>query len=130
VYCNAIKYGTYKEWSFALEQYMLEKDSNAKRDLQYGMSCSKEPWIITKYLNLQLNDSVVRKQDAIFGLRYSLSHPSSFIHAYDFVKAKWFGLVNNVSSFSFGSLVGDISKKLNQRSSLNEVFSSFTLLFL
>jgi hypothetical protein len=100
---------------------MLEKDSNAKRDLQYGMSCSKEPWIITKYLNLQLNDSVVRKQDAISGLRYSLSHPSSFIHAYDFIKAKWNDILNKYAGFSFSYLVSDIANKLKHENLLNEV---------
>ena len=58
------------------------------------MSCSREPWLINKYLKLQLNETIVRKQDAINGLRYSLSHSTSHYYAWNFIKENWNEIIN------------------------------------
>lgn len=89
VYCTAIKYGSNLEWEFALEQYIHESDSNSRKELQSGMSCTREPWIMNKFLNYQLNDSITRKQDSLFGLSYAASHSYSNLLTWNFVKNNW-----------------------------------------
>jgi len=69
----------------------------------------------------------VRKQDAITGLRYSLAHSSSFIHAYDFIKAKWNDILNKYAGFSFSALVSDIANKLKHENLLTEVIKLKTI---
>ncbi len=93
VYCTAIKYGTTSEWNFALDQYKKEVDSNSKKELQNGMSCSKEPYLINKFLNNQLDQRITRKQDAATGIIYSLFNPYSNIITWNFVKNNWNELV-------------------------------------
>ena len=93
VYCTAIKYGTRSEWNFALDQYKKEVDSNSKKELQYGLSCSKEPWLINNFLNNQLDQRITRKQDAATGIIYSLFNPYSNIITWNFVKNNWNELV-------------------------------------
>lgn len=85
----AINQGAWAEWQFASRQYDAEKDSIERRSLQYGMSCSKETWIQTRYLNDQLNKTKVRTQDTIYGIAYALGHLYSNSMAWSFVKANW-----------------------------------------
>ena len=44
VYCMAIQYGGEKEWSFAMTNYLKETDARHRSNLQYGMSCAREPY--------------------------------------------------------------------------------------
>lgn len=99
VYCAAINNGGWPEWQFASQQYDLEKDSVSRRSLQYGMSCSKETWIQTRFLNDQLNKTKVRAQDSVYGLHYALGHLFSSSMAWGFVKSNWNLLVERYDSF-------------------------------
>ena len=58
------------------------------------MSCTREPWLLNKYLNDQLNETKVRKQDTLSGLRYALSHSNSYSLAWNFIKDKWDEIIN------------------------------------
>lgn len=58
------------------------------------MSCIKEPWLILKHLNNQLNDSKVRTQDALFGVRYATYKPYSNEITWSYVKTNWNTLTN------------------------------------
>ncbi|CAF0929907.1 unnamed protein product, partial [Brachionus calyciflorus] len=126
VYCTAIKFGTYSEWLFASIQYDKETDSNAKRDLQKAMSCSKEKWIQLKYLNDQLNLNKTRKQDGLFGVRYSASNLYSNKVTWEFIRNNWNTLIDRYgSSMSFAYIVSDISAKFNTVNDYNEFITFF-----
>ena len=70
-------------------QYDLEMDSNAKKELQNAMACTREPWLVNKFLNDQLNNTKVRKQDTLYGLRYAATKPLGNVLAWDFIKSNW-----------------------------------------
>ena len=70
-------------------QYDLEVDSNAKKEMQNALSCAREPWLLNKYLSDQLNNTKVRKQDTLYGLRYACTKPLGNILAWDFIKSNW-----------------------------------------
>ena len=53
------------------------------------MSCTKEPWLIAQHLNNQLNESKVRTQDFLFGIRYATYKSYSNVIAWAFVKNNW-----------------------------------------
>jgi aminopeptidase N len=93
VYCTAIKHGSKIEWEFASSAYDTEMDASSRRKLQYAMSCTKEPWLITRYLNDQLNYTKVRRQDTILGLRYGLINSYSHPFAWNFIKQNWLHLI-------------------------------------
>ena len=94
VYCTSIKYGTRNEWNFALNQYKLEADSNSKRELQYGMSCSREPSLINTFLRNQLDTKITRKQDSVTGIVYAASNSYSSLITWNFIKNNWNELVD------------------------------------
>ena len=89
VYCTSIRNGGAVEWKFASEQYDSETDSNARSDLQNGMSCTKEPWLIKAFLADQLNSTKVRTQDTISGIRLAARSQYAIEYTWNFVKENW-----------------------------------------
>ena len=89
MYCTAIKHGSRAEWDFASNEYDKEMDANSKRSLQYAMSCTREPWLVMRYLNNQMNDQIVRRQDSLIGLRVALANSYSNKIAWVFLKKNW-----------------------------------------
>jgi aminopeptidase N len=89
VYCVSIREGTEKEWNFAFDQYIKELDANQKNTLQSAMSCTRISWLISKFLNDQLNISIVRPQDALSGLRAAASRAEANLKTWTFIKENW-----------------------------------------
>uniref|UniRef100_A0A0L8GQ56 Uncharacterized protein n=1 Tax=Octopus bimaculoides TaxID=37653 RepID=A0A0L8GQ56_OCTBM len=48
VYCNALRKGGAQEWDFAYEQYKKSNMASEKDRLLRAMSCSQEPWILSR----------------------------------------------------------------------------------
>ena len=89
VYCTAIKYGMEKEWKFALSMYLNETDDFHKIDLQYGLSCSREPYLIHLYLSTQFDETKVKFQDAMRGLTYASTSVYANAITWNFLKENW-----------------------------------------
>ncbi len=89
VYCTAIRNGGDKEWEFASLQYDKEQSAGQRNELQNGMSCTKQPWLVTRFLNDQLNSSKVRLQDSAIGLRIIALRPYANMRTWTFVKDSW-----------------------------------------
>ncbi len=88
-----------KEWLFTSERYDAEIDSNARNDLQYGMSCTKEPWLIQRFLNDQLNVTKVRAQDTLLGIRVAARSAYANSYAWYFSKSNWNELFTRFAQF-------------------------------
>lgn len=66
VYCTAIKHGADGEWDFAWNRFLNGTVSSEKELLLDAMSCSREGWILRRYLERSLTEnSGVRKQDLL-----------------------------------------------------------------
>lgn len=86
------------------------------------MACTREPWLINRFLNDQLNDTKVRKQDTLFGIRYASVKPLGNIMTWDFIKTNWNELFERYgNSMTFSLTISDISTKFNTENALNEV---------
>ncbi len=68
-------------------------DASSRRKLHAAMATTKEPWLIARYLNDQLNQTKVRKQDTVFGIRYALLNSYSNPYTWNFIKKHWTYLV-------------------------------------
>ena len=77
-------------------QYEKETDGNSKNELQYGMSCAREPWLINKYLHYQMDESKVRPQDTLRGLSNAFKHANSYQLAWKFVRENWDLLIDRL----------------------------------
>ncbi|KAF2365595.1 Peptidase M1 membrane alanine aminopeptidase N-terminal [Trinorchestia longiramus] len=66
VYCTAVGQGGETEWNFLWEQYLATNVASEKDRLLYALSCTKEVWILSRYLDMAFTDgSGIRKQDAM-----------------------------------------------------------------
>lgn len=89
VYCTAIKHGSTKDWEFLSIQFDKETDASHRRALHRGLSCTKEPWLLRRYLNDQFNETKVKRQEAFDGLRNIASSFYGNLIAWNFVKSNW-----------------------------------------
>lgn len=70
IYCNAIKHGREREWNFLWQRYVKSNVASEKNMIISALSCSRQIWVLSRYLDWSLNmTSGVRKQDAfmVFG---------------------------------------------------------------
>jgi len=66
VYCTAIRMGKEPEWSFLWQRYVKSNVGSEKSMIIHALSCSREQWLLNRYLEWSLNSTLVRKQDVVF----------------------------------------------------------------
>lgn len=92
IFCTSIRQGSNVEWSFAHERYLNETDLELKKDLEYGMSCTREPWLLNKYLKNQFNQTLTK--NPLEGISFCMQDSYSTMFVWDFVKTNWNFLLN------------------------------------
>lgn len=50
ILCYGIALGSEEEWDFLLNMYANKTKEEEKIQLAYAMSCSKDPWILNRWL--------------------------------------------------------------------------------
>ena len=114
--------GSIKEWEFASDRYSKETDANQKNDLQAGMSCTTETWLLKRFLDDQLDESKVRKQDSLSGIRSAAVKAFGNPFAWNFVKENWQELYERYGNgLSFARLIADVASKFNTKSQYDDV---------
>lgn len=48
ILCYGVALGSDKEWNFLLNIYTNNTNEEERNQLAYAMSCSKDPWILTR----------------------------------------------------------------------------------
>ncbi|XP_028257682.1 aminopeptidase Ey-like [Parambassis ranga] len=115
VYCSAIAAGGVAEWEFAWGMYKNATLASEADKLMYALSCTKEPWLLNRYLQYCLDPEKIRKQDATHTIVYIASNPIGQPLAWDFVRSNWGLLFNEYGggSFSFGRLIDGVTKRFS-----------------
>ncbi|TSL68185.1 Aminopeptidase N [Bagarius yarrelli] len=114
VYCNAIAAGGVEEWDFCWEMFKKATIAAEAVKLRSALSCTKQPWLLNRFLEYTLDPEKIRKQDATATIGSIASNVIGQPLAWDFVRARWEYLfkVYGTGSFSFASLINDITAKL------------------
>ncbi|XP_034535383.1 aminopeptidase Ey-like [Notolabrus celidotus] len=115
VYCNAIAAGGVKEWDFAWSMYKKATIASEADKLMYALSCTKQPWLLNRYLEYCLDPTKIRKQDATFTIVYIAGNSVGQPLAWDFIRANWDHIFNDYGggSFSFGRLIDGVTKRFS-----------------
>ncbi|XP_038556677.1 aminopeptidase Ey-like [Micropterus salmoides] len=115
VYCSAIAAGGIAEWDFAWSMYKNATIASEAEKLMHALSCTKQPWLLNRYLQYCLDPEKIRKQDATFTIVYIASNPIGQPLAWDFVRANWAHLFNDYGggSFNFGRLIDGVTKRFS-----------------
>lgn len=90
MYCTAISDGGQIEWDFAWQRYLNTNVANEKEILLTALGCSKEIWILSRYLEWAVTDnSSIRKHDSPRVFASVSENPIGQDLAYRFLKTNW-----------------------------------------
>ncbi|XP_060526595.1 aminopeptidase N-like [Cylas formicarius] len=64
VYCTALKHGGESEWDFLWQQYQTSNVATEKNTMLSVLGCTREIWLLSRYLQWSLDDSKIRRQDS------------------------------------------------------------------
>ncbi|XP_042891237.1 aminopeptidase N-like [Penaeus japonicus] len=123
VYCRAIAEGGEAEWDFAWDQYLRTNVASEKTLLLSAMACSKEAWILSRYLGMAINpDSGIRLQDVTTVLSNIGYNDVGRSLVWDYLTLNW----NDIYSFKKrrrGELMKSVTSSFNTKQELNTVQS-------
>jgi aminopeptidase N len=89
VYCNAIKHGDEDEWDFAWDRFLNTTMSSEKELLMNALGCTRQPWLLSRYLERTLENSGIRKQDTFRVFSAVSSNVWGQSIAFNFIKNNW-----------------------------------------
>ncbi|XP_037623574.1 aminopeptidase N-like [Sebastes umbrosus] len=115
VYCNAIAAGGAKEWEFAWKQFVNSNIASEAEKLRSALACTKQPWLLNRYLEYTLDPDMIRKQDATSTIVYIANNVVGQCLAWDFVRAQWSFIFKEYGggSFSFSNLINGVTKRFS-----------------
>jgi len=122
ILCNAIRAGGEAEWEFALKSYLKSNVASEQMTLLSSMSCSQEPWILAKMLEMSLNStSGIRKQDATSVISQVSYNSLGRYMAFNFVREKWSLLKETFTSFTgLARVIKSVASSINTELELKE----------
>uniref|UniRef100_A0A8C5A4H5 Aminopeptidase n=1 Tax=Gadus morhua TaxID=8049 RepID=A0A8C5A4H5_GADMO len=123
VYCSAIAAGGAKEWDFAWDQFLKASIATEAEKLRAALACTKEPWLLNRYLEYTLNPSLIRKQDATSTIVYIASNVVGQPLAWDFIRDRWSYIFNQYGggSFSFSNLINGVTERFSSKFELQQL---------
>ncbi|KAG7473230.1 hypothetical protein MATL_G00093480 [Megalops atlanticus] len=89
VYCSAIAAGGAAEWDFGLKMFLAASIATEADKLRSALACTKQPWLLNRYLEYTLDAKKIRKQDATSTIVYIASNVVGQSLAWDFVRERW-----------------------------------------
>lgn len=115
VYCNAIASGGVEEWDFAWSMYKNATIASEAEKLMYALACTRQPWLLNRYLQYCLDPEKIRKQDATATINYIAGNAIGQPLAWDFIRSKWDHLFNDYGggSMSFGGLIYGVTERFS-----------------
>ncbi|XP_037111087.1 alanyl (membrane) aminopeptidase b [Syngnathus acus] len=123
VYCNAIAAGGAKEWDFAWSEFQSATIASEAEKLRAALACTKQPWLLNRYLESTLNSTLIRKQDATSTIVYIANNAIGQSLAWDFVRARWSFIFTQYGggSFSFSNLINGVTKRFSSDFELQQL---------
>ncbi|XP_044046036.1 aminopeptidase N-like [Siniperca chuatsi] len=123
VYCSAIAFGGVKEWDFAWRMFKNVTLASEAARLRSAMACTKEPWLLNRYLEYTLDPTKMRKQDATSTIQYVARNAVGMPLAWNFVRARWSYIFQQYGrgSFAFSNLINGITKRFSTEFELQEL---------
>uniref|UniRef100_A0A7N8WQQ4 Aminopeptidase n=1 Tax=Mastacembelus armatus TaxID=205130 RepID=A0A7N8WQQ4_9TELE len=123
MYCNAIAAGGAEEWEFAWLQFKNASIATEAEKLRSAMACTKQPWLLNRYLEYTLDPNMIRKQDATSTIVYIANNVIGQSLAWDFVRAQWSYIFHQYGggSFSFSNLINGVTKRFSTEFELQQV---------
>uniref|UniRef100_A0A3Q2YZV4 Aminopeptidase n=1 Tax=Hippocampus comes TaxID=109280 RepID=A0A3Q2YZV4_HIPCM len=122
-YCNAIAAGGAKEWEFAWSEFQNATIASEAEKLRAALACTKQPWLLNRYLEYTLDSKLIRKQDATSTIVYIANNVIGQSLAWDFIRAHWSYIFTQYGggSFSFSNLINGVTKRFSSDFELKQL---------
>ncbi|XP_064191653.1 aminopeptidase N-like [Anguilla rostrata] len=123
VYCSAIAAGGAEEWDFGWKMFKTATIATEADKLMYALACTKQPWLLKRYLEYTLDPTKIRKQDATFTIRYIAGNVVGQTLAWDFIRERWEYIFTQYGggSFSFSSLIDGVTQRFSSEFELKQL---------
>uniref|UniRef100_A0AAY4EEL8 Aminopeptidase n=1 Tax=Denticeps clupeoides TaxID=299321 RepID=A0AAY4EEL8_9TELE len=124
VYCSAIAEGGTEEWDFAWKMMKNSSVASESDKLRAALSCSRDTWLLNRYLNFTLDQDKIRKQDATSTIVSIARSVHGQMLAWDFVRRNWEYITSpryGVGSFSFASLISGVTASFSTEEELSQL---------
>ncbi|XP_069952146.1 aminopeptidase N [Cherax quadricarinatus] len=123
VYCTAIAAGGEEEWNFGWNQYLASNVGSEKSTLLYALGCTKEIWILSRYLDMTFYEgSSIQKRDAptVF---YSISdNDVGRDVAWNYLRDQWDQIYDYIGIVSkVGDMILAVSYEFNTNEEKHEL---------
>ncbi|KAM6937865.1 alanyl (membrane) aminopeptidase-like b [Xenentodon cancila] len=117
IYCEAVAAGGKKEWEFAWKMYQRSTDTSEKDQLRRALSCTKETWLLNRYLEYTLYPEKIRLMDVASTITYVAENRAGQALAWNFVRAHW----DYINQGSGAWLIESVSSRFNTQFELEEL---------
>uniref|UniRef100_A0A674J6E0 Aminopeptidase n=1 Tax=Terrapene triunguis TaxID=2587831 RepID=A0A674J6E0_9SAUR len=123
IYCSAIETGSEADWDFVWQMFKNATVVAEADKLRSALACSKEPWILKRYLEYCLDPSKIRKQDATSTINSIASNVVGQSLAWDFIRGNWKTLFSQYGggSFSFSGLIQVVTQRFASEFELQQL---------
>lgn len=115
IYCSAIAAGDEDDWDFAWKEFQKATVAGEKDKLRYALSCTKEIWLLNRYLQYTLDPTKIKKMDVVSTINYIAKNVAGQPLAWDFVRGQWSYLTQDYGAgiISFNSLIDSVTKRFS-----------------
>ncbi|XP_052008838.1 aminopeptidase N-like [Xyrauchen texanus] len=123
IYCSAIAAGDEDDWEFVWEEYQSATLASEKDKLRYALSCTKEIWLLNRYLQYTLDPTKIRKMDLVSTINHVAKNVVGQPLAWDFVRGHWSSLTqeNGAGTMSLVSLLDGVTKRFSTAFELEQL---------
>uniref|UniRef100_H2SSR9 Aminopeptidase n=1 Tax=Takifugu rubripes TaxID=31033 RepID=H2SSR9_TAKRU len=129
VYCNAIAAGGDREWDFAWGKFQNSTIASEAEKLRSALACTKQPWLLNRYLEYTLDPQKIRKQDATSTIVYIANNVVGQSLVWDFVRARWSYIFTHASALTgtevdlspFPNLINGVTKRFSTAFELQQL---------
>ncbi|NWZ08140.1 AMPN Aminopeptidase, partial [Agelaius phoeniceus] len=123
IYCSMVATGGENAWQFLWEKFQEARVVSEADKLRTALSCSPDPWILSRYLQYTLDPTKIRKQDATSTINSIASNVVGQSLAWDFIRANWRTLFTQYGggSFSFSRLILSVTQRFSSEFELQQL---------
>ncbi|XP_008707747.2 aminopeptidase Q isoform X1 [Ursus maritimus] len=124
ILCYGIALGSEEEWDFLLNMYANKTKEEEKIQLAYAMSCSKDPWILNRYLEYAITASPFTFNETNVIEVVAASEVGRYI-AKDFLVNNWQAVAERYGTQSLVTLMYIIGRTISTDLQITELQQFF-----
>ncbi|XP_061525821.1 aminopeptidase N-like isoform X1 [Phycodurus eques] len=123
VYCRAVALGGAEEWNFVWKMFKNTTLASEASRLRSALACTKQPWLLNRYLEYTLDPNKIRKQDTTSTIVSVAHNVVGMPLAWNFVRAQWKKLFQQYGkgSFVFSTLISGVTARFSTEFELQEL---------